>query len=113
MAQRVQILLEDDIDHSEAAETVTFALDGVSYEIDLSSGNASRLRDGFAEWTGHARKVRGGARKSASRSTASSSSAGREDLNKIREWGRENGFKVSDRGRVSGELQTAYAQANS
>lgn len=110
MAQRVQILLEDDLDHSEAAETVNFALDGVNYEIDLSSANASRLRDDLAQWTGHARKLRG-ARKSAS-PRAAAGTAGRDDLNKMREWGRANGFKVSDRGRVSGELQTAYAQAN-
>lgn len=112
MAQRVQILLEDDLDHSEAAETVTFALDGVNYEIDLSSANASRLRDDLATWTGHARKVRG-ARKATATRTTSGSTAGRDDLNKIREWGRSNGYKVSDRGRVSGELQTAYAEANS
>ena len=44
MAQKVQVLLVDDLDGSEATETVTFGLDGVSYEIDLSSGNASKLR---------------------------------------------------------------------
>ncbi|MBO1766068.1 MULTISPECIES: Lsr2 family protein [unclassified Allobranchiibius] len=112
MAQRVQILLEDDLDHSEAAETVTFALDGVNYEIDLSAANAARLRDDLATWTGHARKVRG-ARKATTARASSGSTAGRDDLNKIREWGRANGFTVSDRGRVSGELQTAYAEANS
>lgn len=111
MAQRVQILLEDDLDHSEAAETVTFALDGVNYEIDLSTENASKLRDDLATWTGHARKLRGTRRTAPART--SGAAAGREDLNKMREWGRGNGFKVSDRGRVSGELQEAYARANS
>lgn len=111
MAQRVQILLEDDLDHSEAAETVTFALDGVNYEIDLSVANASRLRDDMATWTGHARKIRGARRSVPVRTNGAA--AGREDLNKMREWGRGNGFKVSDRGRVSGELQEAYARANS
>lgn len=111
MAQRVQILLEDDLDHSEAAETVTFALDGVNYEIDLSTTNAAKLRDDLATWTGHARKIRGARRTAPMRTNAAT--AGREDLNKMREWGRENGFKVSDRGRVSGELQEAYARANS
>lgn len=111
MAQRVQILLEDDLDHSEAAETVTFALDGVNYEIDLSTVNAAKLRDDLATWTGHARKIRGARRTTPVRTNATT--AGREDLNKMREWGRDNGFKVSDRGRVSGELQEAYARANS
>ncbi|WP_265443338.1 histone-like nucleoid-structuring protein Lsr2 [Flexivirga meconopsidis] len=107
MAQRVQILLEDDIDGSEASETVLFGLDGKSYEIDLSAANAARLRDDLAKWTGHGRQVKGRARAGAAKSTT-----GRSDLNKVREWGRDNGFKVSDRGRVSAELQAAYAKAN-
>ena len=45
MAQRVNIVLEDDLDGTDADETVTFALDGVGYEIDLSSANAATLRD--------------------------------------------------------------------
>lgn len=108
MAQRVQILLEDDLDGSEASETVSFALDGKSYEIDLSAANSAQLRDDFAKWIGHARSVRG-----RGRSAAPTRSTGRTDLNKVREWGRKNGFKVSDRGRVSAEVQEAYARANS
>lgn len=108
MAQRVQILLEDDLDGSEASETVSFALDGKSYEIDLSAAHSAQLRDDFAKWIGHARPVRG-----RGRNTAPSRSAGRTDLNKVREWGRKNGYKVSDRGRVSAEVQEAYAKANS
>lgn len=108
MAQRVQILLEDDLDGSEASETVNFSLDGKAYEIDLSAKNSAQLRDDFAKWTGHARAVRGRARVAPGRS-----GTGRTDLNKVREWGRKNGFKVSDRGRVSAEVQEAYARANS
>ena len=62
MAQRVKIILEDDLDGSTADETVTFGLDGVTYEIDLSAANAAKLRDDFASWVGHAR--RSGGRKS-------------------------------------------------
>ena len=43
MAKRVQVVLEDDVDGSPADETVSFGLDGVSYEIDLSAANASRV----------------------------------------------------------------------
>ena len=56
MAQRIQVILEDDIDGGAAAETVTFALDGVTYEIDLSEDNARKLRDDLATWVGHARR---------------------------------------------------------
>ena len=48
MAQKVQVLLVDDLDGGEATETVAFSLDGNSYEIDLSSENASKLRKEFA-----------------------------------------------------------------
>lgn len=44
MAQKVQVLLVDDLDGGEADETVTFALDGKTYEIDLTTANADKLR---------------------------------------------------------------------
>lgn len=108
MAQRVQVLLVDDVDGGDAAETVSFALDGVSYEIDLSERNASKLRDALASWTGHARRS-GGRRLSRRRTDGKSS---REDLPAVREWGRKNGFTVSDRGRVPADLQAAFDKAN-
>jgi Lsr2 len=105
MAQHVQVVLVDDLDGGKATETVSFALDGVSYEIDLSDKNAGKLRDALSSWVGHARRAsgrRGPARgRAASRSTSS-------DLSATREWGRKNGFKVSDRGRLSAELQEAF-----
>lgn len=108
MAQRVQVLLVDDVDGGHAEETVSFALDGVSYEIDLSAKNAAKLREALSEWVGHAR--RSGGRKVSGRRAGGASR--REDLNAIRAWGRANGFQVSDRGRVSGALQAAYDQAH-
>jgi hypothetical protein len=110
MAQRVKIILEDDLDGSPADETVTFGLDGVTYEIDLSAGNAARLRDDLASWVGHAR--RSGGRKSAGAGRGSSSSAKRTDLAAVRAWARENGYEVSDRGRISADIQAAYDKAH-
>lgn len=109
MAQRVVVTLEDDIDGGEAAETVSFALDGVSYEIDLSEDHASKLRDEFATWIGHARRA--GGRKSTTPARRSGGRGGR-DLSAIREWARENGHKVSDRGRISADIQAAYDKAH-
>lgn len=108
MAQRVEVVLIDDLDGGDAAETVTFALDGVTYEIDLSENNAKKLRDDVAHWTGHARRS-GGAR-----GTARKRGAGpkRSDLSAVREWARANGHSVSDRGRISGEIQAAYDKAH-
>lgn len=113
MVQRHVTILEDDIDGGEASETITFALDGVSYEIDLNEENAQRLRDAMAPWVGSARKVQGRrtARTggSASRTTGS---ARKEEIARIRQWGRENGWEVSDRGRLSADLEEAYAKAH-
>jgi len=110
MAQRVQVLLVDDLDGGDAAETVSFALDGVTYEMDLSVANAGKLRDQLAPWIGHAR--RSGGRKVTGRRPGAAATGAKRDLNAIREWGRQNGFQVSDRGRVSGDLQAAYDKAN-
>ncbi len=112
MAQRVNVELIDDLDESPAAETVSFAIDGVSYEIDLSEANAAKLRDALAPFLGHARRTggrRGGARSGGSAPAAKSSGTNAAD---IRAWARENGFEVSERGRVSAEVRSAYAAAH-
>ncbi|PPK93455.1 Lsr2 protein [Kineococcus xinjiangensis] len=116
MAQKVQVLLVDDIDGGEAAETVTFSLDGVTYEIDLSEEHASALRDAFAPWVGHARRVGGrggGTRRAAAPPKQRTSSGGSEgpDTGAVRAWARENGYTVSDRGRISAEIVKAYQDA--
>ena len=112
MAQRVQIILEDDIDGTEAAGTVQFGLDGVAYEIDLTDKHTTQLREGLATRVGHARKL--GNNRAVRHGAADTGKAriDREQLNKIREWGRDNGHQVSDRGRVSQAVQDAYQQAH-
>jgi hypothetical protein len=112
MAQRVNIVLEDDLDGSDADETVTFALDGTTYEIDLSAANAAKLRDALAPYVGHARRA--GGRRATPRAGGgrSSRAAGKRDLGDVREWARANGHKVSDRGRISAEVQAAYDKAH-
>lgn len=104
MAQKVQVVLVDDIDGGVADETVTFSLDGVAYEIDLSTGNAANLREAFAPWVGGARRV--GGRTRAQRRTSSRSSGGRNS--EIREWARANGYSVSERGRIPAEVKAAF-----
>src|SRR5262245_31621678 len=112
MAQKVQVLLVDDIDGGTADETVTFGLDGVTYEIDLTTAHAAELRDALASWVGHARKV--GAR-ATGRSTAAARVNRRtssNDAQAIREWAKEHGYEVSERGRISAEVKTAYESAH-
>jgi hypothetical protein len=110
MAQRVNIVLEDDLDGSDADETVTFSLDGVGYEIDLSSGNAAKLRDALAPYVGHARRTSG--RRPGGRPAARATGGGKRDLSEVREWARSKGHKVSDRGRISAEIQAAFDKAH-
>lgn len=109
MAQRVQYMLVDDIDGSEAVETISFSLDGVSYEIDVTAANAKKLRNDLASWVGHAR--RSGGRKS-SRKAGTSAGQRRGDLSAVREWARKNGHQVSDRGRISADILAAYDKAH-
>ncbi|GAB4069651.1 Lsr2 family protein [Angustibacter speluncae] len=120
MAQKVQVILVDDVDGGDASETVTFGLDGVSYEIDLNDDNAAKLRDALATWVGHARRVGGrstGRRRSASSSSSSSASSsgsakGGTDTAAVRAWARENGYEVSERGRIAADVLAAYEAAN-
>jgi hypothetical protein len=111
MAQKVQVVLIDDIDGGEASETVTFGLDGATYEIDLSDRNAAQLRDALAHWVGNARRVSGrSTRPTTGRRGGGSSSS--SDTTAIRAWAKENGYQVSERGRISSQVQEAYAAAH-
>jgi hypothetical protein len=110
MAQRVNIVLEDDLDGGAADETVTFGLDGVTYEIDLSAENAGALRDALAPYVGHGRRA--GGRRASARANGAPRSSGKRDLADVRDWARKNGHKVSDRGRISAEIQAAYDKAH-
>ncbi len=108
MARREIVTLTDDIDRSEAAETVEFAIRGKAYEIDLSEDNVKRLDDALADFIDSARprgKVIVGKRTvlPAARST------NREESQAARAWARSNGFpNVADRGRVPADVLAAY-----
>ena len=108
MAQKVHIVLEDDLDGSDATQTVSFGLDGTSYEIDLNDKNAGALRDALATYVGHGRKVTGSRR--GRRSSASSNSA--HSAKEIRDWARSNGHKVPERGRIPSSVREAFEAAH-
>jgi len=112
MAQKVQVILVDDVDGGDADETISFALDGVSYEIDLNSDNATALREALAPWVGHARRVGGRSSRRSAGSRARASANGGSSNSEIRDWARKNGYDISDRGRISAEIREAYANAH-
>jgi hypothetical protein len=104
--QRTIVRLTDDLDPSlEATDTITFALDGTQYEIDLADKNVDELRSAFQRYIEHARKV-GGRRGSAAPSRASSGR--RQDLSQVRQWAASNGVELSTRGRIAGGVLAAY-----
>ena len=109
MAQKVQVILVDDIDGGQADETVSFSLDGVAYEVDLSTANAAKLRDSFAPYVGVARKVGGRSPSGRGRRRAA---RGDSRTSQIREWAREHGHSVNERGRISAEVVDAYEKAH-
>ena len=118
MATQTHVTITDDIDGSAAVETITFGLDGASYEIDLNEKNAKKLRDALANYMAHARVLggrAGRARASGVRATkvaARSTGASREQLAAIRDWARSNGYEVADRGRVRAEVIQAFEDAH-
>jgi hypothetical protein len=115
MARRIVHQLVDDLDGSVLeigeGETVLFSLDGVAYEIDLTEENAAALRDSLAPYIAAARSV--------SRTSSASGGSGRprrrtgqRDYSAIREWAKENGHTVSERGRVPASVLEAYDAAH-
>ena len=111
MAQKHIVRLIDDLTGDAAAETVSFALDGAKYEIDLSSDNAARLRETLSVYIANGRRSTraGGARPGAPRR---GSRADREQTAAIRNWARSNGFRIGDKGRIPTQVIEAYNAAN-
>jgi hypothetical protein len=112
VAQRTILELVDDLDGGKADETVTFALDGVEFEIDLSADNAARLRDALAEFVGHARRVGGRKQRGAGAPKAATNGNGKPDTQAVREWARSQGEQVAERGRVPQALVIRFQEAH-
>src|SRR4051794_14127861 len=107
MAQRTIVHLVDDVSGDDADETISFALDGQPYEIDLSADNAARLRESLSEFVASARKAG-----VASRAPRRSSGRRANGTSDVRAWARENGFTISERGRIPSNVIEAYQAAH-
>jgi hypothetical protein len=113
MAQVTTITLTDDMTGDPADETVTFGLDGSEYVIDLSANNAGILRDILGDYVTHGRKVgKLTAASASSRRNGTRASVDREQSRAIREWARQNGYNVSDRGRISENIMRQFDAAH-
>lgn len=107
MAQQVITSLIDDLDGSEAQETVAFAFDGATYEIDLSAANAAQLREAFGPFAAAARKV------AATRKSPGRPGRDRAKNDAVRTWARIMGMKINDRGRIPEEIFNKWVAAGS
>lgn len=112
MAQQVLVSLVDDLTGDAADETVTFGLDGKTYEIDLTDENAAKLRESLAEYLAAARRAGATTGRRASSGVTRRPLVDREQNQAIREWARKRGMKVSDRGRIPADVVDAYHQEN-
>jgi Lsr2 len=106
VAQRTQIVFTDDLDGGPADTTVSFAVDGTAYEIDLSTTHAEELRAALQPFIAAGRRVGGSSRRSAKSGRSGPSPSA------VREWAKTEGIKVSDRGRVPAELIVKFQAAN-
>ncbi|HVV24245.1 MAG TPA: Lsr2 family protein [Pseudonocardiaceae bacterium] len=113
MAQKVLVQLVDDLDGTSSSDisTVTFGLDGVTYEIDLNAENASNLRNHLSEFIQSARRTGGRVKRGGSPAAGSGSGRNREQTQAIREWAKKNGHDVSDRGRIPAAVIEAFEAA--
>jgi hypothetical protein len=109
LAQKVSVLLVDDIDGSDAHETIPFGIDGTHYEIDLNSEHAQELREQLERYVKVARRVTAAtAQPTRVRRTAANDAKNKE----IRNWARERGMDVNGRGRIPADIMTQYEEEN-
>jgi hypothetical protein len=109
MAQKVQTLLVDDIDGSEAVSTISFGLDGAEYEIDLNEAHAAELKAALGTYVAAARKVAGQRRNG--RPGPRRAANGQPAPAEVRDWAKSQGMEVRDRGRVPAELVVKFKEA--
>lgn len=107
MARKVVTILEDDLDGSEASETLNFGLDGTEYEIDLNGEHADELRESLRRYTDVARKTPGGRGRPSRRSSSSG-----VDAKAIRSWALDQGLQVNARGRIQADIVEKYQAAH-
>jgi len=105
MVKSVSVVVTDDLDGSEGAQTVAFGYQGVSYEIDLGSENAAKLGSALAPFINAARRAPSGRSRRGARLPLPD---GHVDRATVRSWARDQGINVSERGRISADVMSRY-----
>jgi nucleoid-associated protein Lsr2 len=112
MVQRAVTERFDDLDGSEAVETVRFGYAGREYEIDLNEEHAAALDELLVPYLEHARRANGGQPRPRRARKPEEQHRGPEELRAIRQWARDQGLKVSDRGRIAANIVARYEAAH-
>lgn len=115
MAQKVITEFIDDIDGSAAERTFTFAVDGTNYEIDLSADNIAEFNSAIGGFIESARKIKGSKNSDGRRARSAEAEGGRQSRKQtqaVREWARQHGHNISNRGRIPASIQQAFDQAH-
>ena len=112
MAQRVQTILIDDITGEEIAdgdgETIQFAWGGVAYQIDLSAKNIAKFEKAITPFVEAATRVGKAINVTPMRRSAKNTDL---DTQAVRAWASSNGYDISPRGCIKGEIVEAYRAA--
>ena len=112
MATKVNVVVVDDLDGSQPAASVSFGLDGVEYEVDLSEDNSAALREALSPYVQVARTVEAGSGAASARKPArrrrSSTSDNASETTLARRWAQENGIEVNSRGRLPQDILEMY-----
>ncbi|MFC5291350.1 Lsr2 family protein [Actinokineospora guangxiensis] len=114
MARKTIVQLFDDLDGTpgEDITTITFAIDGVDYEIDLSEANATRLRSSLEEFIAAGQRIGGRVKRGGSpRPSGNGAARSKEETKAIREWAQANGYEVAERGRIPASVIEDYEHA--
>lgn len=110
MAREIRVILTDDIDGGEADQSIGFSLGNASYTIDLKDANVAKLEAALAPFIAKAERVR--TPRGGSRAGTSGPRGPKSGTATIRAWAKENGYQVSDRGRIHADVIAAYEAAN-
>jgi len=100
----------DDVDGTIIPEgepgTLSFAYDGVTYEIDLKSENRDALASALEPWIARARRVAGQRREKPKNARS------KEQTQAIRQWAIDSGYQISDRGRIPADVEAKFHEVN-
>jgi len=111
VAKKVETVFIDDLDGSNADTTIRFALDGAEYEIDLNAAHADELRKTTKQYTEAGRKISTSARRSTRGSTRLTPASGGPSSSEVRDWAKDQGYEVKERGRIPAELVVKFQAA--